>query len=234
MTGKTHKLIGIAAGGAIAYTGITGEAADPAALLYLLAVPMGAMIPDIDHDNSKLGRGRKGVMTAISSLFGSIALVAIAFYLMDAYRNDKLLPAISVVLAVVIPFLLLASLSQVPAVRKNLKFMSKHRGLMHTLILPAGMFAAGMFGAEFFGQKPTFAILLTGVNIGYITHIVSDMMTTHGCPVLYPLSKKNIRFMRIQTGSSGEYIAGLILAVIFAAIFLIGFKTNLINLHPQA
>ena len=229
MTGKTHKLIGIATGGAIAYTGITGEAADSAALFYLIAVPMGAMIPDIDHDYSKLGRSRKGITTAVTSLFGSMALVAIAYYLMEAYRHDNLLPAISIVLMIVIPFLLLVSLTQVPAVRKNLKFMSKHRGLMHTLILPAGM-----FGAVTLVKEPRFALLLTGVNIGYMTHIISDMMTTQGCPVLYPFSKKNIRFMRIQTGSSGEYIGGVILALLFAAIFIIGFKKGLINLHMAA
>jgi membrane-bound metal-dependent hydrolase YbcI (DUF457 family) len=102
-------------------------------------------------------------------------------------------------------------------VKKNLKFMAKHRGLMHTLIIPASMFGAGFLVTE-----PTFAILLNGVNIGYITHIIADLTTTHGCPVLYPFTKKNIRLMHIKTGSPGEYIAGFVIAAGIAAVFLTG------------
>ena len=214
MTGKTHKFIGIAAGAAIAYTAVSGDAAN---LFYLLACPIGAMIPDIDHDNSKLGRSRKNIMTAVSTLFSSFAFVAILFFLMDAYQKSRLLPAIATVLLIVIPFAMLISLSKIKVVKKNLKFMVKHRGLMHTLILPLCMFGAGFLVTE-----PTFKILLTGVNIGYITHILSDLLTTRGCPVLYPVTKKNIRFMNIKTGAPGEYIAGFILAAGIAALFLTG------------
>lgn len=214
MTGKTHKFIGIAAGAGIAYYGL---ATDPANLLYLIACPIGAMLPDIDHDKSKLGRSRKSIVTAIVTLFGSFALVAVSLFLANAYQNGNLLPAVATILIIALPFALLVSLSRIKVVRKNLKFMAKHRGLMHTLILPASMFGAG-----FLVREPTFKILLTGVNIGYITHIAADLLTVHGCPVLYPFTKKNIRFMKIKTGSPGEYIAGLVLAAAAAAIFLTG------------
>ena len=214
MTGKTHKFIGIAAGAAIAYTAISGN---PANMFYLIACPIGAMIPDIDHDNAKIGRVRKNIVAAVSTLFSSFALVAILFFLMDAYQKSRLLPAIATVLIIIIPFALLISLSKIKAVKKNLKFIVKHRGLMHTLILPACMFGAGFLISE-----PTFKILLTGLNIGYITHIIADLLTTRGCPVLYPVTKKNIKFMKITTGSPGEYIAGLILAAAVAALFLTG------------
>ena len=215
MTGKTHKFIGIAAGAAIAYRGLTAD--DPTSLFFLIACPIGAMIPDIDHDNSKLGRSRKSIMTVISTMFSSFALVAVCFFLVDAYRNDNLLPAIGIVLIVLIPFLLFSILSRIKVVRKNLKFMLKHRGLMHTLVLPALMFGAGFLVTE-----PTFRILLMGVNIGYITHILADMMTVHGCPVLYPLTKKNIRLANVKTGTPGEYVAGLVLSAVVAVIFVFG------------
>jgi len=175
------------------------------------------MIPDIDHDNSKLGRSRKNIVTAVSTAFSSFALVAIAFFLTDAYQNQRLLPAIATVAFIVIPLVLLISLSKIKAVRKNLKFMVKHRGLMHTLIIPASLFGAGFLVTE-----PTFKMLLTGINIGYITHILADLLTIRGCPILYPLTKKNISFTNIKTGTPGEYIAGVVLAVIIAAIFLTG------------
>ena len=116
MTGKTHKFIGIAAGAAIAYAAVSK---DPANLFYLIACPIGAMIPDIDHDNSKIGRTRKNIMAAVSTLFSSFALVAVLFFLIDAYQKSRLLPSIATVLLVLIPFAMLISLSKIKAVKKN-------------------------------------------------------------------------------------------------------------------
>lgn len=216
MTGKTHKFIGMVAGAAAAYYGFR-VLDNPADLFYLIACPIGAMIPDIDHDNSKLGRSRKNITTAIGSLFSSFVLVAVVFFLVDAYQKQNLLPAIATILLILIPFALLVSLSKIKVVKKNLKFIVKHRGLMHTLILPASMFGAGFLVTE-----PTFKILLTGLNIGYITHILADLLTVRGCPILYPLTKKNIRFMHIKTSTPGEYSAGVALAAVIATLLLTG------------
>ena len=218
MTGKSHKLIGLVAGGAAAYYGISHAAPqDPKHLFYLIIVPVGAMIADIDHDNSKLGRSRKAIMTAVSTLFASLVIVAIAFFLVDAYANDRLLSAIGTVLLVLVPFLILSSLSKTKFVKDHLNFMVKHRGLMHTLILPACLYAA-----TYFIKEPTFTILIKGLLIGYILHLIADLLTSRGCPIFYPFSKKNIKFTNIKTGSGAEYIAAAILCVCAAALFLTG------------
>ena len=216
MTGKTHKFIGIVAGGAAAYYGMSVRE-EPLYMFYLIAVPVGAMIADIDHDNAKLGRARKNIMTAISTVFGSLAIVAISFFLVDAYTNENLMSGIFTVLLVTIPFLILTSLSKIKFVKNNLKFMVKHRGLMHTLIMPGFLFAA-----TYFIKEPTFKILIIGLTIGYITHILADLLTSRGCPIFFPITKKNIRFMNITTGTAGEYIAGFILSVCVGALFLFG------------
>jgi len=218
MTGKTHKFIGIVAGGAAAYYGMT-NLQDPMHLFYLISVPIGAMIADIDHDSSKLGRSRKNIMTAISTLFASLAIVAISFFLVDAYtdNNKNFMHAIFTVLLVVLPFLILASLSKTKFIKENLKFMVKHRGLMHTLIMPAFLYAA-----TYFIKEPTFKILITGLTVGYITHLLADLLTVRGCPIFFPFTKKNIKFMKIKTGSAGEYIAAAVICVCAAALFLSG------------
>ncbi|MCL2099328.1 MAG: metal-dependent hydrolase [Oscillospiraceae bacterium] len=214
MTGKTHKFIGLTAGAVIAYTAVQEN---PAALFYLIACPIGAMLPDIDHDKSKLGQGRKNIMKAAAALFGSFAFVAAVFFLADAYQKSNILPAVITLLAVTVPFALFVCFTKIKTVKNSLKFMVKHRGLMHTLILPAFMSGAAPLIFE-----PMFKILLIGVNIGYLTHILSDLLTVRGCPVLYPLTKKNIRFLNIKTGSPGEYTAGLVLSGLIAALFLSG------------
>ncbi|MCL2773968.1 MAG: metal-dependent hydrolase [Oscillospiraceae bacterium] len=216
MTGKTHKFIGIVVGGAAAYYGMT-VLHDPIHLFYLAAVPVGAMIADIDHDRSKLGRSRKNILNAVSAIFSSLIAAAIIFYLIDAYTKSRLIPAILTVLLILIPFLLLTSLTKIDFVRNNLKFMVKHRGLMHTLIMPAILFVAAFYITE-----PTFKIVVTGLAIGYATHIFADLLTVKGCPILYPLSKKNISIMKIKTGTFSEYIAGFIVSVTIGAFFLVG------------
>jgi len=216
MTGKTHKFIGIVAGGAAAYYGITALNS-PVHLFYLAAVPVGAMIADIDHDSSKIGRSRKGIITAISAIFGSLVIVAVSFFLADAYAKERLMPAIAIVLMILIPFVFLTSLAKISFIKNNLKFMVKHRGLMHTLILPGIMLAA-----TFFITEPTFKIVVTGLTVGYATHIFADLLTVRGCPIFYPLSKKNIKFMEIKTGTLSEYVAGLIISIAVGAFFLSG------------
>ena len=218
MTGKTHKFIGMAAGGAIAYHGFFALG-QPMQMFYILAVPVGAMIADIDHDSSKLGRSRKSIMAAISSLISSLAIVAVSFFLMDAYTdpNKNFFQAILIVGMVVVPFLILVSLSKIKFVKENLKFMTKHRGIMHTLILPAFLFAATYFVSE-----PTFKILVTGLAIGYATHLLADMLTIKGCPIFFPFSKKSINFLEIKTGSGGEYVAAAIMCAALCALFLSG------------
>jgi inner membrane protein len=218
MTGKTHKFIGIVAGGAAAYYGIAALG-DPMHMFYLIAAPVGAMIADIDHDSSKLGRSRKNIMTAVSSLVGSLAIVAVSFFLVDAYTDPgkNFINAIFIVCMVALPFLLLASLSKTKFIKENLKFMVKHRGLMHTLIVPGFMFAATYFITE-----PTFKIFITGLTVGYATHLLADLLTSKGCPVFFPFSKKNVRFMDIKTGSAGEYVAAAVICICVGALFLTG------------
>ena len=218
MNGKTHKFIGIAAGGAAAYYGVA-VLGDPMHMFYLVAAPIGAMMADIDHDNSKLGKSRKNIMTAVSSLFGSLAIVAVSFFLIDAYADSEknFAQAIMTVCLAALPFLLLACLSKIKFVKENLKFMVKHRGLMHTLIIPGCLFAATYFIGE-----PTFKILIKGLTIGYATHLLADLLTVRGCPIFFPFSKKNIRFMSIKTGSKNEYIAAAAMSVACAVLFLSG------------
>ncbi|MBO8161356.1 MAG: metal-dependent hydrolase [Thermosipho sp. (in: Bacteria)] len=43
-----------------------------------------------------------------------------------------------------------------------------------------------------------------GLFVGVVVHILSDMLTVMGCPLLYPISKRYISISRFKTGSSGE------------------------------
>lgn len=51
---------------------------------------------------------------------------------------------------------------------------------------------------------PGLFYLWLGLFIGLFGHIVVDMLTPMGCPLLYPLSKTRFRFAQIHTGSLKE------------------------------
>lgn len=63
MTGKTHKAIGVATGVALVIYSI--RTSNMMYALGLATAPFGAMLPDIDHDRSKLGAVRKRVTEVI-------------------------------------------------------------------------------------------------------------------------------------------------------------------------
>jgi len=65
--------------------------------------------------------------------------------------------------------------------------------------------------------------------IGFISHILLDLMTTHGCPLLYPLMKSDFvcfnRKRRIKTGTYQEKAAFVF--ILFLLIPIILFTTNI-------
>ncbi|MCL2400405.1 MAG: metal-dependent hydrolase [Defluviitaleaceae bacterium] len=212
MTGSSHKAIGMAAGVAFSIYGFRNG--NPAASLVLVSAPLAAMLPDIDHGQSKLGKSRK-MIAKIAILASVIALIGAAWhhswYMMD-YST-----LLIVILGVVIPMVILFKLSQSPAIKKSIGFVTKHRGIMHTLLIPACMIFASTFITE-----PYFRILLYGCTVGYVSHILADCLTKRGCPILFPITPKNISLTKIRTGSETEkmFVIILIIAIIAPSFFL--------------
>jgi len=205
MTGKSHKAIGTAAGAAIAIYGI--RQGDYVFALALVTAPLAAMLPDIDHGSARMGKLRK----LIANIVVTVAAVAIvmAAWLHGRFILDNYATLLMVGLGVVIPTFFLFKLSQTKWVRETWGFVTKHRGIMHTLIIP--IFAAV---ATIYISDRYFLMLLYGFLAGYVSHILADCMTTKGCPILFPLMKKNIKFLSIITGSGAEQIQTIILVVV--------------------
>lgn len=224
MTGKTHKFIGIVAGGAVAYYGIA-VLNEPLYIIAAVSSTVGAMIPDIDHNNSALGSKRKKIFSSLSVIIGLVILCASMLFLIFAYLNGTLWSSVVTLALIMLPFGVLTALTKVEFVQKNIRFMVKHRGLMHTLILPACMIAA-----LFVIKEPVFAILIQGLLIGFVSHLFMDILNPKGCPILYPISKSNIKVMNIKTGGKGENVAGAVVAACIIVGILIYCGTVKVNL----
>ena len=212
MTGKTHKAIGIATGLAFSVYGL--RHGNPAAILGMVSAPMAAMLPDIDHGGSRIGKTWKMAANIIVAV-AILALIISAWRYSWHIANYRTL--ILVVFVLAIPTLILFGISQTKWGRSLIGFAVKHRGIMHTLLLPICMFFAVGFINEVY-----FRILALGALLGYTSHILADCFTTNGCPILFPFTRKNISLLKIKTGSAEERIcAAVIITLILVAPFLI-------------
>lgn len=79
-----------------------------------------------------------------------------------------------------------------------------HRTLTHSFI--------GLFIFNVIICMLNFKSLLLGFNIGYISHLMLDMMTVSGVPIFYPY-KKCYRLMKCKTGTDSETIVSCLLVV---------------------
>lgn len=204
MQGSTHKAIGFAAGaGIVTYAVLTGR---PLMAFGIITAPAGAMLPDIDHHNSKLGRTKDKLFSLIKviSLGAMIcALVVLAISVILGILNVTASICLSV-----IGVGLLINITLSDYLAKKFPFLTKHRGIMHTLVLPVIMLL--------FCNMTKYDIprsLVFGLAIGYLSHLYADSLTVEGCPLVWPISKECVGPKLCRTGGIMEYIFAGLLAV---------------------
>jgi len=203
MQGSSHFMIGCACAGAMVVIGYqTGDAGLTAGAILC---PVGAMLLDIDHNSTKLGRKR----SAVTDIIVTVAKVATVIFAISVAakttRNTgNMQIGLLTGLASSLPALVCILLASNEKIKKKFKFFTKHRGIMHTLIPVIGMLYAIPMVGGFIGA------LLTGLSVGYVSHLVADMETVMGCPVLWPLTDKNISLLPIRTGTIWEKLILLI------------------------
>jgi inner membrane protein len=222
MTGKQHKVVGAGFGVASAYI-VWSKTKDPNAILLIPAAIAGSMLPDIDHDRTKLGRGRK-VFTTISSglanviVYGGIALVGVVLIVtLLGIRNFGFSPTI---LGIVLGGLLLVAILR-PILKnsKAFRWATKHRGLMHTLVVPALLILA-----IYLTPFPLWRALLLGLAVGYLSHLLADCITTEGCPIFFPVTIIPLRLPpHLKTKNKSCNVAAVVLAILAVVLAFVFF-----------
>lgn len=97
-----------------------------------------------------------------------------------------------------------------------------HRGATHSLlalfltsvlfILPALMLEG--FSAFMYTQ---FAI---GVGVGFLSHLILDMSTKSGVPLLYPFTRKSFRIARLTTGKHDIIVSAIAVFLTATTLYL--------------
>ncbi len=214
MTGKTHFAVGIATGTAMVIYSVGINA--PIYALGMITAPMGAMIPDIDHDMSKLGRNRKKIIRYLKLTIQTLLVIAVLVSIVGLITGTFRFALRYLITAVPVCIMVLVASSS--RFKEKFPFLTKHRGIMHTLVAPICMMLGSM-NIELDFIKA----LIVGCALGYISHLIADALTVTGTPLAFPVSTENVRFASIRTGTVFEYIGSGILMV---AIVIYGYLVS--------
>lgn len=163
MTGANHALFGlifsIAVGILLGFPFLIFLDLDSIELWsFVFGVLLGAVLPDIDHPGSTIGRRFWPISQIVSKVFG-------------------------------------------------------HRGITHSLV-GASLILWGLYVWQ--GEVTVFWV---GIALGYASHLIGDMCTIRGCPILWPL-RVPFRFpFRIKTGTIGEFAVIFVAAIVLVTVW---------------
>lgn len=147
---------------------------------------LGSVLPDIDHRGSFIGRRLRIISTPF-------AMAGFATKQVKKVANT------------------------VTGKKGSTDSIISHRGITHTLIFAIALstlLAYLVLQLSGFSQAIMLFFVL-GLFGGMISHLVLDMLTKQGVPLLYPLTKRDISIAPFKTGGIGEYLTS------FACIALI-------------
>ncbi|MBS4537277.1 metal-dependent hydrolase [Clostridium sp. D2Q-11] len=174
MKGKTHLVLGLAAGVTIALNREIDNF-----YMIILGTSIGSLMPDIDHPKSRINQKLlKYKNKSYKILFYTI--IGMALLYIYSQTNDNV-------------FLLAGVISILIGV-------SKHRGFTHSIL---GMFLFMKLGSNLVEKFGYYDIYL-GFFIGYISHLFSDFFTKSGMEIFYPFSENFSFPVGMKTGGALE------------------------------
>lgn len=106
------------------------------------------------------------------------------------------------------------------SISKIINTLFGHRGFTHS-ILAVLLFAYSLFiltsiiPEVLIGFYLPFAL---GLIVGYASHLLLDMMTVSGIPLLYPFSKQSFRIAKFRTGQDDLLVS--ILLIVSTGLYL--------------
>ena len=85
-----------------------------------------------------------------------------------------------------------------------------HRGITHTLLFPALLYAVLYFISTSFTRMPAFTSLIGslvfGVLAGWVLHIFADLFNGKGAPILWPFVRSKLHIMDCPSEGIGQWL----------------------------
>lgn len=89
----------------------------------------------------------------------------------------------------------------------------KHRGILHTPVVYAVLTAVLTLSL---GEHPMVHAAIFGALAGELSHLFLDMLNPSGIPLLWPLTRKRISLLPIQTGGRIDHLIGTLALILTA------------------
>ncbi len=102
-------------------------------------------------------------------------------------------------------------------ISKLISMVFGHRGFTHSLLALLGV----IYVLSIIAPSHESSIWITVVSVGYLSHLVGDVITPAGLPLLYPMKRRFTTPWTIEAGGFGEKVV-----VIFYALFALALYTQ--------
>lgn len=221
MMGRTHLLTGVmAASGTALATG----ADVPSGLILFSLLPGFALFNDIDHPDATASRSLSGLSRVPALFMGhrrethsfpGIATIVLGTYLAVQHQGN-------VVANLWLTFLLmvgwLSALKVVSEISGRLGLRRFHR---ETRWVPMLVTVGVVWWPDELarvGLKFPMHVLPWALGVGMVVHLIGDIITIQGCPLMWPFSNKKTRLAWFKTNGFGEVVA--------TGVILVGIATS--------
>lgn len=213
MNGATHKCGGVALGAiaSLAISKYTGITVTETAMI-ITGASFGALLPDIDHKGSEIGRKLKPLAslvckhtdhrgfthTPLCAFIVSMVALALTCGLQSIYTGSlasKVFAGVGLGFSAWIVFDTLLN-SMRPKFVHNY-----HVRKLLDLELPSLLVLCVLCAVFSDSLMSTIYQLAWGVAIGYFSHLLLDMFNPTGVPMLYPYNRHKYSVAKIRTGS---------------------------------
>ena len=233
MQGNTHRFGGIALGAGASLLAIPVlhiQDPIPFTAVMMAGGAIGSLIPDIDHEGSLIGRkmkpvshvvrkvcGHRGFTHTLLALFGyGLITILLSALIVDNIGQDVEFANrifFSIIAATVVGSATIFVLSR-------LAHIVNHRKLTNvTLLVIAVTFIFAMIEPRvIIGFVPVYMV---GSTIGYASHLILDMLTVSGVPLLFPISDHMFRIARLRTGTVEKQVSAVCIFLTFVCLFFI-------------
>lgn len=213
MQGTTHKCGGVALGAiaSLAISKYTGVNVVETAMI-LTGASFGALLPDIDHKGSEIGRKLKPVAsivckhtehrgfthTTLCAFIVSMVALALSSLLQATYSGTL---TYRIVFGCILGF---SAWVVFDTLLNSMRPKFVHNYTIRKILdleLPS-LIVLCIFCIVFANAlMATLYMFAWGISIGYFSHLLLDLFNPTGVPVLYPYSKQRFSVAKIRTGS---------------------------------
>lgn len=231
MQGKTHRWGGLAlgAGATLATVGsVNGFSAVVMTGTLMTGAALGSLIPDLDHQGSALSKKVKPLGMVVSSvcehrgfthtglawfmftLLCTVITIGLNFIKIDNWGTSSL---VGIMFALIVTAI-------VKWIGKTFHIKRIRRltyGFMNSLVMFGVLFVIFTLFADYMVKYLGYYFI--GLSIGYLSHLLVDMLTVSGVPLLYP-REGMCRIGNLKTGEDDVWVSKIFAVITIALVIL--------------